>query len=105
LEDDVLVPIGLTGDWDSEIPSDYDSSNEDQYMRLAPVAMGRGNMGVNTNSLFPMFSERRPNKKLIKGAEKLQELHTSDLLEMREKGSLGYVHKGGLPLLRSSSDV
>lgn len=100
LEDaSVAVPVGLSGDWISSILnsdsfSDYDTANDDQYVRLAPVSTGSGNEGVNTDALFANFAYDNFKNFLISGAEGLQEIHTADLLIMRDLSSYGYVHKG-----------
>jgi hypothetical protein len=102
----VLIPVGLSGDWLSpmlqdEYGNDDEDSDTNKYVRLAPVAEGKGNNGVNTDTFLSRFSvsNEGPDTKeskefLIGGAANLQEVNAGDLLITRDVTSLGYVHKG-----------
>jgi hypothetical protein len=86
--------------------SQDDNGNEDEYgdtnkyVRLAPVAEGKGNNGVNTDTFLSRFSvadgteTKRSKGFLVGGAANLQEVNAGDLLITRDVTSLGYVHQG-----------
>jgi hypothetical protein len=109
LAQELLVPVGLSGDWFSPMSQDDDGNeDENKFVRLAPVAEGKGNNGVNTDTFLSRFSvaegteTQRSKEFLIGGAANLQEVNAGDLLITRDVTSLGYVHKGApLPPIMS----
>jgi hypothetical protein len=89
-----------------------ENSDTNKFVRLAPVAEGKGNNGVNTDTFLSRFSvadgteTKRSKEFLVGGAANLQEVNAGDLLITRDVTSLGYVHKGApLPPVMTSHQM